>query len=149
VIVTFVVANGGGTVTGASATTDASGVAAVGSWTLGTHVGINTLAASIGAIRLIFTANGDGGAPAALAKRAGDAQVATPGATLPALLQARVTDANDNPVSGVAVAFAVTSGGGTLTPASPWSRTPTASSSLERGPWVRAPASIRSRPRSV
>ena len=36
VCVTFAVASGGGSVTGASATTNAAGIATVGSWTLGT-----------------------------------------------------------------------------------------------------------------
>ena len=36
VVVTFAVASGGGSVTGASATTNASGIATVGSWRLGT-----------------------------------------------------------------------------------------------------------------
>ena len=36
VAVTFAVASGNGSITGASATTDASGIATVGSWTLGT-----------------------------------------------------------------------------------------------------------------
>ena len=38
VAVTFAVASGGGTATGLSATTDANGLATVGSWTLGTQV---------------------------------------------------------------------------------------------------------------
>lgn len=45
VTVNFVVASGGGTVTGGTATTDASGRATVGSWRLGA-VGTNTLTAS-------------------------------------------------------------------------------------------------------
>jgi adhesin/invasin len=112
--VTFAVVSGGGSVTGSSAVTNASGVATVGRWTLGTTVGINTLAASVGPLSRTFTAMGNGGPPAALAKAGGDAQVAPAGTTLPALLQVRVTDANGNPVSGVAVSFAVTSGGGHL-----------------------------------
>ena len=39
VSVTFAVATGGGSVTGGSATTDATGIATVGSWTLGTTAG--------------------------------------------------------------------------------------------------------------
>jgi hypothetical protein len=56
VTVTFVVTNGGGTVAGASITTDAAGIATVGSWTLGTE-GVNTLTASAaGLTPVIFTA---------------------------------------------------------------------------------------------
>ena len=46
VSVTFAVASGGGSVTGASATTSASGIATLGSWTLGTTAGANTLTAT-------------------------------------------------------------------------------------------------------
>lgn len=45
--VTFAVEAGGGSVTGASATTDGSGVARVGSWTLGATAGENRLRASV------------------------------------------------------------------------------------------------------
>jgi hypothetical protein len=45
--VTFAVAGGGGSVTGATATTDASGVATVGSWTLGPAAGPNFLTATV------------------------------------------------------------------------------------------------------
>jgi hypothetical protein len=50
VVVTFTVTSGGGTVTGASATSNASGVATVGSWTLGTAAGSNTLLAQTGGL---------------------------------------------------------------------------------------------------
>jgi hypothetical protein len=46
IAVTFAVASGGGTATGTSRTTDASGVATVGSWTLGAALGANTLTAT-------------------------------------------------------------------------------------------------------
>lgn len=46
VTVTFAVASGGGSVTGGTATTDASGIATVGSWTLGTVPGTNTVTAT-------------------------------------------------------------------------------------------------------
>ncbi len=45
--VTFAVEAGGGSLTGASAVTDASGVARVGSWTVGTTAGENRLRASV------------------------------------------------------------------------------------------------------
>ena len=46
VSVTFAVASGGGSITGATRTTNASGVATVGSWTLGASAGANTLTAT-------------------------------------------------------------------------------------------------------
>jgi hypothetical protein len=57
--VTFAVETGGGTVTGGSATTDASGIATVGSWTLGPAIGSNTLSARTGSLPPVtFTADG-------------------------------------------------------------------------------------------
>ena len=47
VAVTFAVGSGGGSVTGATTTTDATGVATVGSWTVGLALGSNTLAATV------------------------------------------------------------------------------------------------------
>ena len=45
--VTFAVTGGGGSVTGGTATTNASGVATVGSWILGPTVGVNTMLATV------------------------------------------------------------------------------------------------------
>jgi hypothetical protein len=57
--VTFSVTSGGGTITGGAATTNPSGIATVGSWTLGTGGGTNTLSAVIGSLPAVtFTANG-------------------------------------------------------------------------------------------
>lgn len=59
VLVTFAVASGGGSITGGSATTNGSGVATVGSWTLGSAPGVNTLTASAAGVSgspLMFTA---------------------------------------------------------------------------------------------
>jgi adhesin/invasin len=49
VAVTFAVTNGGGSVAGATPLTDATGVATVGSWTLGSGA-TNTLSASVGSL---------------------------------------------------------------------------------------------------
>jgi hypothetical protein len=53
------------------------------------------------------------------AKHAGDGQTATAGGAVGVLPSVRVFDANDNPVAGVPVAFAVASGGGTVAPVTP------------------------------
>lgn len=58
VSVTFTVTAGGGAVTGNKQTSDASGVATVGSWTLGADPGANTLEASANGHTVVFTANG-------------------------------------------------------------------------------------------
>ena len=58
------------------------------------------------------------GAAAKIVIVKGDGQGAPVGAALPDSLVVRVTDSNDRPVQGQTVAFAVTAGGGTLTPPS-------------------------------
>ncbi|NDD64580.1 MAG: hypothetical protein EBZ36_11500 [Acidobacteria bacterium] len=66
VTVTFAVTTGGGRLTGATTTTNASGVATVGSWTLGSVPGINTLTATSPGLTgspLTFTATANSGAP--------------------------------------------------------------------------------------
>ncbi len=56
--VTFAVTSGGGSITGAQETTNPSGIATVGSWTLGTSGGANTLSATSGSLPAVtFTAN--------------------------------------------------------------------------------------------
>jgi hypothetical protein len=114
--VTFSVASGGGTLTGELATTDDSGVATVGSWTLGTTMGSNTLRATVtGLAPLTFTATGTAGVVAAVRIQAGDGQFGTVGSAVvlpPAVL---ASDGYGNPVSGTAVTFAVSSGGGSVT----------------------------------
>jgi IPT/TIG domain/Bacterial Ig-like domain (group 1) len=64
VSVTFAVASGGGSVTGSPARTDASGIAKVGGWKLGTTAGANTLTATSAGLAgspVTFTATGDAG----------------------------------------------------------------------------------------
>src|SRR5207245_1085050 len=66
VAVTFTVAPGNGSITGPSQTTTASGVAAVGSWTLGTAAGANTLTATSPGVNgspITFAATAAAGAP--------------------------------------------------------------------------------------
>ncbi|HSA55164.1 MAG TPA: leishmanolysin-related zinc metalloendopeptidase [Gemmatimonadaceae bacterium] len=64
--VTFAVSGGGGSITGATTTTDAQGVATVGSWTLGASPGTNTLTATVNGSGFqgnpaTFSATGTGG----------------------------------------------------------------------------------------
>ncbi|HVP75814.1 MAG TPA: Ig-like domain-containing protein, partial [Gaiellaceae bacterium] len=116
VAVTFAVATGGGSVTGANATTDASGVAGVGSWTLGTTAGSNTVTASAsGLTSVTFHATGLAGAPGSMTIDAGESQTATVNTNVPTAPAVLVTDDNGNPVAGVSVTFAVASGGGSVT----------------------------------
>lgn len=116
--VTFAVTEGGGGVTGGLATTTGTGVATVGSWTLGPGIGTNnnSLTASVPGLigsPVTFTATGFGPA-AQIASAGGNNQKANAGtavATPPSVL---VRDAANNPVPGVAVTFAVGLGGGSV-----------------------------------
>jgi len=59
--VSFAVRSGGGAIPGAEQVTDANGVARVGSWTLGSEPGVNTLTATIAelpAVEVVFRAVG-------------------------------------------------------------------------------------------
>ncbi len=57
IVVTFTVSSGGGTVSGTTATSNASGIASVGSWVLGSLTGTNTLTASApGLPSVVFSA---------------------------------------------------------------------------------------------
>jgi hypothetical protein len=121
--VTYVVASGGGTITGAVQTTNASGLATVGSWTLG-NVGVNTLTATVtgsgitgNPITFTDTAAASGAA-ANVSMLVGNFQTGLVGYGVnirPAVL---VTDAAGTPVQGQSVTFAAASGGGSVTGAS-------------------------------
>src|SRR5436853_509774 len=118
VAVTFAVAPGNGTITGASQTTNASGVATVGSWTLSAAAGWNTLTASSGSLArspVTFTATGTAGAAATIAANSPTSQSATAGTSVSPRPSVIVKDANGNPVAEVAVTFAVAPGNGTIT----------------------------------
>jgi len=118
VSVTFAVASGGGVVTGSTVTTNATGIAAVGSWTLGTGVGVNTLtvtAAGLSGPPITFTATSVAGTATQIARIVGDSQSVFIGTSVVIPPSVLVTDAYRNPVNGVPVIFAVASGGGLIT----------------------------------
>lgn len=116
--VTFAVTQGGGSITGASQTTDAQGIARVGSWTLGPSNGTNQLTATVAdpgitGNPVTFTATA---APPML-------HLATPpppwtlsGATLSPQPVIQIQDENGNNIalSGKVVTVSLTSGSGTL-----------------------------------
>jgi hypothetical protein len=116
--ITFAVASGGGALTGGAATTNSSGIATVGSWTLGTKVGPNTLTATGTGLTpgsVTFTAQGAAGGAAKVVGVAGLTQTATAGGPVATAPAVRVTDSNDNPVAGFAVDFGVGPNSGTVT----------------------------------
>jgi hypothetical protein len=111
----FLILTGGGSVSAASATTSASGVATV-NWTLGPTVGANALNASVGTLTAVtFTATSSAGTASTVAKTAGDNQTGTTGSAVATAPSVTVKDANGNPTGGVAVTFAVATGGGSVT----------------------------------
>lgn len=117
--VSFSVGSGGGSVSSASATTNASGIASV-TWTLGTTLGSNTLAANVSGLTgspLTFSATATVGPPASVTKIGTDgisALVTTAAQPPPAV---RVEDAYGNPIAGANVSFDVSAGDGRVGPA--------------------------------
>jgi adhesin/invasin len=117
VAVTFSVASGGGQVTGGSATTNASGIATVGGWTMGTAAGANTLTASAAGVNgspVTFTVTASAGAPKTITKQGGDNQTASPNEAVVVKPSVKVVDQFGNPVAGVTVTFTIASGSGTV-----------------------------------
>jgi adhesin/invasin len=118
--VLFSVGIGGGTLTGATQTTGPSGIAAVGSWTLGGVAGLQTLTATVSATGfagspVTVSATAQAAAASAIAERGGLGQSAVLNTTVAVPPSVRVTDQYGNPVRGVTVTFAVTGGGGSIT----------------------------------
>jgi len=103
VLVTFTVGSGGGSVTAGSANTDATGVAKVGSWKLGSSAGANTLVATAGALTTTFSATATVGAAVAITLTpAGPAELDI-GQTV--ALTARVVDASGNVLTNPTVTY--------------------------------------------
>ncbi|PYP63594.1 MAG: hypothetical protein DMD37_05840 [Gemmatimonadetes bacterium] len=113
--VAFAVDSGGGSVTGANPTTNGSGIATVGSWTVGT--GNNTLIATVsGTGPVKFHATGVvPGAPKQLIVTAGNGQTGLIGYALNVPPAVEVVDSEGFPVPNKLVTFAVTGGGGSVT----------------------------------
>jgi hypothetical protein len=111
VSVTFAVASGSGTVTNASATTDANGIATVGSWTLGTTAGSNTLTATATGLTgspVTFTATGTAAAASKLVLTTPPSSSATSGTPLAQQPVVTVEDQYGNTVTNSTVTVTVT-----------------------------------------
>lgn len=116
VSVTWSVASGGGSITGATQTTAGNGVATLGSWTLGATPGPNSLTCtSTGLNTVTFDATGTGSAPSKLFIAAGNNQSALVGTAVSGPVCVSARDAQNNPVSGVVVTFGNVTGGGSIT----------------------------------
>lgn len=113
--VTFSASSGGGSVTGATAVTNANGIAQVGTWTLGPTVGSNTLTAqAAGGASLVFTAQALTSAPllTSVTPTTQSGYLKFPVTNVPRVL---VKDALGRALAGVTVTFNVTAGDGTIT----------------------------------
>jgi adhesin/invasin len=116
VVVEFAVTSGGGGVVGSRQVTDPNGTATVGGWFLGPLPGSNALTASSpGLSDVTFTATGVAGAPTTMVAVSQTNQSATAGTAVADPPSVIVRDAAGVPVPGIAVAFAVTAGGGSVT----------------------------------
>lgn len=113
VAVTFSVVQGGGTVTGAGATTNAQGIATVGSWTLGPAAGLNRLRAALS--DAIFNEVLALGTPAAIRLVDGNNQVANAGTSTAIRPVVQALDGDGQPLQGAQVTFEVIGGGGRVT----------------------------------
>jgi hypothetical protein len=111
-------AEGGGSVSETSTSTDAAGRTSV-TRTLGPTAGVqSTLASSEGLAGspVTFTHTVSAGNASGVLIIDGNGQTAAPGATLPKDLVVQVVDEAGNPVVAAAVTWVVTAGGGTLSP---------------------------------
>ncbi|MEO8621373.1 MAG: hypothetical protein ABI625_09930 [bacterium] len=115
--VVFAVASGGGVATGLNTSTNASGIATVGSWTLGTVAGTNTLTATAGASSITFSATGTSGAAAKFVPITTPPTSIVVGAPIPGPQRLQLTDAADNAVhqSGLAVTLTLVAQPGSVT----------------------------------
>lgn len=117
VTVDFTVTSGGGSVTDGRQVTTSEG-AAVGAWTLGAVTGTNRLTATFPGTSVppvVFTAEALALVTGALAIAAGGHQAAMMGSALPVAPAVVARDAAGNPLAGITVNFAVSSGNGRIT----------------------------------
>src|SRR6266480_5391007 len=120
VAVTFATSGDNGTVDPATAvTTNANGVAAANSWTLGTAAKLDTLratAAGLSSSPVTFTATATAGGPSATQSTVAAAPATITAGAGSSTITVTVRDANGNPVSGATVTLAVSPAtGSTLT----------------------------------
>lgn len=116
IAVTVTVASGGGSIVGAPTRTSA-GATSVGTWTLGTTAGANTLTVSVsGLTPLTISATGTPGPASQVVVSAGNSQTALAGAQVATPLAAAVKDQYGNGIANVPVTFQSSSGGGVVTP---------------------------------
>ncbi|MGH7567794.1 MAG: Ig-like domain-containing protein [Gemmatimonadales bacterium] len=117
--VTFAVTPSNGGITGATSTTNASGIAQVGSWTLSTVAKLDTLTATATGLTgspVTFVDTAKVGPPAVMTKSSGDNLTGQVGTALATPHEVRITDVHGNPALGAAVSWAAATGGGSVNP---------------------------------
>jgi hypothetical protein len=117
VSVTFAVTAGGGAIAGGNATTDASGIARVTSWTLGDPGVAQELSATVNGAEgspIEFDATATTGPPVVLELVTGNDQTATVGQAAAIKPVVRATDIGGNPVAGVALTWSIEEGSGSV-----------------------------------
>jgi hypothetical protein len=115
-LVVFSTPSNSGHVATSAASTDANGMANSGTWTLGTNLGADSLIVTASAVPAVtFVATATVGPPARILLVNGGGQVGHVSAVLPTSPSVLVTDVAGDPLPGVLVVFAITSGGGSLT----------------------------------
>ncbi|MDB4905525.1 MAG: Ig domain protein group 1 domain protein [Gemmatimonadetes bacterium] len=111
-------ATAGSTIAPLTGTTDNAGLVTMTQWVMPAAVGTATITVTstpaLTGSPLVFTASVVAGAPAQVLKVAGDTQLGTVGTPAALSLTAQVNDAQGNPVQGVAMTYAIATGGGTL-----------------------------------
>ncbi len=116
-IVTFAVTLGGGSLSNPSGPTDGSGLTTV-QWTLGTTPGqLQQVQASLAGTSVApatFSATATAGPPASVNKFVGDSQTAATNNPVSTSPSVQVSDSYGDRAPGVAVTFAATAGGGTI-----------------------------------
>ena len=139
VLVTFAMASATGTLVGASAVSDVEGTVRIGSWTLDTKAGSSVLRGrleSTPTVTVDFAATIHAGPASTIVRVTGNGQRGAIGQALPEPVSVRVTDAFDNPVGGVGVAFSVLSGDGRVSA----SATTNGDGMASAGTWTLGPA---------
>ncbi len=116
VAVSVAVTSGGGTLVGAP-TKSSGGPTSVGTWTLGTTAGTNTLTVTVSGLPpLTISATGTPGSANRIVVTGGNTQTGLAGAQLATPLAASVQDQFGNGIANQQVTFLVTAGGGSVAP---------------------------------
>lgn len=115
--VTVTFSTNSGEIVGATRVTGDDGIARPFGWNLGSESGTRTLTATAGSVRATYTLRVRSQPAARIVGVAGLTQAGITGGATPVPPTVRVVDVFNNPVPGVAVTFTVTSGNGSVSPA--------------------------------